>query len=75
MISVLRRQSAALVVSLTAASAHAESDDPFLLIDEHGLTVRGYFQLGFNVVAERHLFWDLAATTAPGSGFEGRWGT
>jgi len=40
-----------------------------LFYDQKGLTVRGYFQAGLNAVAEDNLFWDLAATTAPGSGF------
>ncbi len=38
--------------------------------DADGLTVRGHLQFGLNAVAEDNLFWDLAATTAPGSGFD-----
>ncbi|EPX75784.1 hypothetical protein Salmuc_05422 [Salipiger mucosus DSM 16094] len=34
------------------------------------LTVRGHLQFGLNAVAERNLFWDLATTTNPGSGFD-----
>lgn len=41
-----------------------------LFHDQDGLTVRGHLQFGLNVVGERNLFWDLAATTAPGSGFD-----
>ena len=41
-----------------------------LLHDADGLTVRGHLQFGLNAVAEDNLFWDLAATTAPGSGFD-----
>ena len=41
-----------------------------MLIFDHGaLTVRGHLQSGLNAVAERNLFWDLAATTAPASKF------
>ncbi|WP_054463771.1 alginate export family protein [Phaeobacter sp. 11ANDIMAR09] len=41
-----------------------------MLIFDHGaLTVRGHLQFGLNAVAERNLFWDLAATTAPASKF------
>ena len=41
-----------------------------LLHDRDGLTVRGHLQFGLNAVVEDNLFWDLAATTAPGSGFD-----
>ncbi|MBN2906304.1 MAG: alginate export family protein [Rhodobacteraceae bacterium] len=41
-----------------------------LLVDRDDLTVRGHLQFGLNAVSERNLFWDLAATTAPGSGFD-----
>ncbi|SFQ21890.1 alginate export family protein [Tranquillimonas alkanivorans] len=42
-----------------------------MLFFEHDrLTVRAHLQFGLNAVAERNLFWDLAATTAPGSGFD-----
>lgn len=41
-----------------------------LFHDQNGLTVRGHLQFGLNAVAERNLFWDLAGTTAPGSGFD-----
>ena len=40
-----------------------------LFHDANGLKVRGHLQFGLNAVSERNLFWDLAATTAPGSGF------
>ncbi|MHA7826342.1 MAG: alginate export family protein [Roseovarius sp.] len=38
--------------------------------DADGLKLRGHFQFGLNAVSESNLFWDLAATTAPGSGFD-----
>ncbi|PWJ20759.1 alginate export family protein [Jannaschia seohaensis] len=41
-----------------------------LFYDQSGLTIRGHLQFGLNAVAERNLFWDLAGTTAPGSGFD-----
>lgn len=41
-----------------------------LFHDRDGLTVRGHLQFGLNAVSERNLFWDLAATTAPASGFD-----
>jgi hypothetical protein len=53
-----------------SAMAEAPNRDPMLFYDENGLTVRGHFQLGLNAVSEDNLFWDLAATTAPGSGFD-----
>ena len=41
-----------------------------LFYDVNGFKVRGHLQFGLNAVSERNLFWDLAATTAPGSGFD-----
>lgn len=41
-----------------------------LLHDSDGLKVRAHLQFGLNAVSESNLFWDLAATTAPGSGFD-----
>lgn len=41
-----------------------------LFHDANGLKVRGHLQFGLNAVSESNLFWDLAATTAPGSGFD-----
>ncbi len=41
-----------------------------LIYDRGGLSVRGHLQFGVNAVAERNLFWDLAATTNPFSGFD-----
>lgn len=40
------------------------------LYDDNDFTLRGYLQFGLNAVAERNLFWDLAATTAPANGFD-----
>lgn len=52
-----------------AMAASAEERDPLLLYDNGTLKARGHMQFGLNAVAENNLFWDLAATTAPGSGF------
>ena len=41
-----------------------------LFHEANGLKVRGHLQFGLNAVSESNLFWDLAATTAPGSGFD-----
>jgi hypothetical protein len=41
-----------------------------LFYDANGLQLRGHLQFGLNAVAEDNLFWDLAATTAPASGFD-----
>jgi hypothetical protein len=43
-----------------------EQIDPMLIHGADGFQLRGYFQAGNNVVSETKLFWDLAATTAPG---------
>lgn len=64
----------ALVIStaglLGATEAGAQQDDRTILYQDNGLTLRWHFQGGLNAVVERNLFWDLAATTAPGSGFD-----
>ena len=59
-----------LVWSLAAGSVAAEDRDPMLIYDANGLKIRGHLQFGLNAVSESNLFWDLAATTAPGSGFD-----
>lgn len=59
----------ALIV-LGAGSAAAQQPDPMLLHGQNGLTVRGHFQAGLNLVGERNLFWDLARTFAPASGYD-----
>jgi len=50
--------------------AEAQDRDPMLFHDESGLKIRGHLQFGLNAVSEDNLFWDLAATTAPASGFD-----
>lgn len=60
----------AMATATFAGTAHAQDRDPMLFYDANGLKVRGHLQFGLNAVAERNLFWDLAGTTAPGSGFD-----
>ncbi|SIS65207.1 Alginate export [Roseivivax lentus] len=61
---------AALAVSLAAQTAQAQDRDPMLLHEAGALTLRSHLQFGLNAVSESNLFWDLAETTAPGSGFD-----
>lgn len=61
---------AASASMLLAVAAKAQERDPMLFHDANGLEVRGHLQFGLNAVSESNLFWDLAATTAPGSGFD-----
>lgn len=53
-----------------STGAYAQERDPMLLHDANGLKVRGHLQFGLNAVSESNLFWDLAATTNPGSDFD-----
>lgn len=55
---------------LGPATAVAQEPDRTLLYQKNGLSLRWHLQAGFNIAAERDLFWDLAATTAPGSGYD-----
>jgi len=48
----------------------AQERDPMQFYDADGLKVRGHLQFGLNAITESNLFWDLAGTTAPGSGFD-----
>ena len=60
----------AIAAALFGQIVFAAERDPMLLYDAGGLEVRGHLQFGLNAVSERNLFWDLASTTAPGSGFD-----
>ncbi|WP_416914119.1 alginate export family protein [Seohaeicola sp.] len=60
----------AFLLSCSASFAQAQERDPMLLHDADRLTLRGHLQFGLNAVSETNLFWDLAATTAPASGFD-----
>ncbi|MDX8350240.1 alginate export family protein [Cognatiyoonia sp. IB215446] len=61
---------AGVVVLFAATRALSQDRDLTLIYDQDGLKVRGHLQLGLNAVAENNLFWDLAATTSPESGFD-----
>jgi hypothetical protein len=52
------------------APAVAQDPDSTTLFNGQGLVVRWQLQTGLNAVTERKVFWDLAETTAPGSGFD-----
>ena len=62
---------AALGLALACAlPAGAQERDPMLLHDAGGLKLHSHLQFGLNAVSESALFWNLAATTAPGAGFD-----
>ncbi|TNF65550.1 MAG: hypothetical protein EP307_00010 [Rhodobacteraceae bacterium] len=61
---------AALTLAISALPTLARDRDQTVLHDGNGLTLRWHLQAGLNAVVERNLYWDLAATTAPGSGFD-----
>lgn len=67
-----RRSSRALLTATTCflLSGYASAQDQTTIIDQDGFTLRWHFQAGLNAVSESNLFWDLAATTSPGSGFD-----
>jgi len=50
--------------------AAAQENDPWLLYDRNGTTVRATLQFGANLVSEANLFWDLSDFAAPGSGYD-----
>lgn len=58
------------VVAFFHAVGPALAQDQTTIIDRDGLKLRWHFQAGVNLVSEQNLFWDLAATTAPASGFD-----
>lgn len=62
--------SALAVLSVCSVAANAQERDPTLLHDANGLKMRSHLQFGLNAVSESNLFWDLAAATAPGNGFD-----
>src|SRR5690606_25365921 len=53
-----------------AAQAAAQADDPTVFHRSESLTLRWHLQAGINAVTEQKLFWNLAETTAPGSGYD-----
>jgi len=72
--SVRRSVSVALVtascVFAMPSASQAQEDDPWVLYDQNGTTVRATLQFGANVVSEANLFWDLSNFAAPGSGYD-----
>ena len=48
----------------------AQEKDPMVVYKSDDTTVRTHLQFGLNLVAERTLFWDLAAVTAPSADFD-----
>jgi hypothetical protein len=52
------------------ALAQGQGSDQTLLYSENGLTLRWHLQAGLYFAAEGNAFWDLAATTVPGSGYD-----
>ena len=60
----------ALLSIVVPTVVSSEERDPTLLYDQDGLKVRSHLQFGLNAVAEDNLFWNLAAVTAPTSGFD-----
>ncbi|PZX22089.1 alginate export protein [Rhodobacter capsulatus] len=58
-----------LVSALPSAVQPALAQETTLFARD-GFTLRWHLQGGLNAVSESNLFWDLAATTAPASGFD-----
>lgn len=58
---------AAAALGILAGPSTAQ--DQTTIFHDGGLTLRWHFQAGLSAVSERNLFWNLAATTAPGSGY------
>jgi hypothetical protein len=61
---------ALLLAAVAATTTQAQDRDRTVLYRQDGLTVRGHFQAGVNLVLEENLFWDLAKVFAPTSGFD-----
>lgn len=59
-----------LPVSHAIAQAAAQAPDPTIFYRADGWTMRWHLQAGVNAVAEQKLFWNLAATTSPGTGYD-----
>jgi hypothetical protein len=61
----------AMAAFLVAASAtQAQDDETTLIYRSENLTLRWHFQGGAYAASEGNVFWNLAATTAPGSGYD-----
>lgn len=64
------RRAAMAAAAAAGVAGPSFAQDRTTIFQDGGMTLRWHFQAGLNAVAERNLFWDLAATTAPGSGFD-----
>lgn len=61
----------ALIAAQTLGrTGFAQGSDQTLLYDANGLSLRWHLQAGLYAAAEGNAFWDLAAITAPGSGYD-----
>src|SRR5690606_4816779 len=49
---------------------NAAGDDPMVLYDKEGTTLRAHLQAGGNLVAEHNLFWRFAETVAGVTDFD-----
>lgn len=65
-----RKRKASVLATTVLLAGPSLAQDQTTIVDRDGLTLRWHFQAGLNLVSEQNLFWDLAATTAPGSGFD-----
>ena len=59
-----------LLAGSAGSGAAAEESDPTVFYRTDDLLLRWHLQAGVNGVMERETFWNLAATTAPGSGYD-----
>jgi hypothetical protein len=55
---------------LPFAQVSAQTADPTVFHSNGGLTMRWHLQAGSYAAVEQTLFWNLAATTTPGSGYD-----
>jgi hypothetical protein len=65
-----RRAFVALAVAVASTPLQAQENDPTLFYRSESLTLRWHLEAGAYAGAERDVFWNLAATTAPDSGYD-----
>lgn len=77
MIAKTRRVIGCAVAIALASAVHvaAQPDDQTVFYQQDGLTLQWHVQAGLYLAFENDVFWDLAATTAPGTNFDAdkRW--
>lgn len=66
----LTRSLVVAVALCQSAMAQAQEKDQTTFYERNGLTLRWHFQGGLYVAAEGNVFWDLAAATGAGAGFD-----